>query len=95
MNRKRQPHSAKPHSPTLLTITAVQYTTATSALATRPVKQQWNVAALRSCRIVIGKTLARRLERLEDVTLPPEEDVLVIQIVLVNSEGERVCDGLE
>ena len=30
---------------------------------------------------MISKTLARRLERLDDEMAPPEEDVLVIQIV--------------
>ena len=44
---------------------------------------------------MISKTLARRLKRLEVEMLPPEEDVLVIQIVLVSWEGELARNGLE
>jgi hypothetical protein len=44
---------------------------------------------------VISKPLSRRLERLEAEVQPSEHHVVVIHVVGVNAEGERVRDGPE
>jgi hypothetical protein len=43
---------------------------------------------------MIGKNLAR-LERLEDSMLPVNEEPLVLKIISVSPEGERVDSGIE
>jgi hypothetical protein len=44
---------------------------------------------------MISKNLARRLERLEDHLLPVTEEPLVIRIISVSPERERVDTGIE
>jgi hypothetical protein len=44
---------------------------------------------------MITKNLARRLERLEHSLLPVLEEPLVIRIISVSPEGERVDSGIE
>jgi hypothetical protein len=51
--------------------------------------------AAHSGGVVNTKTLSRRLKRLEAGGLRPEEDVVVIHIVGVSPQGERVRDGPE
>jgi hypothetical protein len=41
-----------------------------------------------------SKNLARRLERLEDSVLPASEEPLVLKIISVSSDGERVDSGI-
>ena len=44
---------------------------------------------------MITRNLARRLERLEDSLLPVLEEPLVIRIISVSPDGERVDSGIE
>ena len=44
---------------------------------------------------MISRNLARRLERLEDSLLPVLEEPLVLRIILVSPDGERVDSGIE
>jgi hypothetical protein len=44
---------------------------------------------------MIGKNLARRLERLEDRLLPVLEEPLVIHIISVDADGRREDSGIE
>jgi hypothetical protein len=44
---------------------------------------------------MIGKNLARRLERLEDSLLPVLEEPLVIHIICVDGDGRREDSGIE
>ena len=44
---------------------------------------------------MIGKNLARRLERLEDSLLPVLEEPLVLRIILVSADGQRTDSGIE
>jgi hypothetical protein len=44
---------------------------------------------------MISKNLARRLERLEDHLLPTLKEPLVIRIISVSPDGERVDSGIE
>jgi len=44
---------------------------------------------------MMSKNLARRLERLEDSLLPVNEEPLVIRIISVSPDGERVDSGIE
>jgi hypothetical protein len=44
---------------------------------------------------MIGKNLARRLERLEDSLLPVLEEPLVIHIISVDAGGRREDSGIE
>jgi hypothetical protein len=43
---------------------------------------------------MISKNLARRLERLEDSLLPALEEPLVLRIISVSPNGERVDSGI-
>ena len=44
---------------------------------------------------MISKNIARRLERLEDSLLPVLEEPLVIRIISVSPDGQRVDSGIE
>lgn len=44
---------------------------------------------------MISKNLSRRLERLEDHLLPFNEEPLVIRIISVSPDGERVETDIE
>ena len=44
---------------------------------------------------MISRNLARRLEQVEDRLLPVLEEPLVIRIISVSPEGERVDSGIE
>jgi hypothetical protein len=44
---------------------------------------------------MISKNLARRLERLEDSLLPALEEPLVLRIISVSPNGERLDSGIE
>jgi hypothetical protein len=44
---------------------------------------------------MIRRNLARRLERLEDSLLPVLEEPLVLRIISVSPDGQRVDSGIE
>lgn len=44
---------------------------------------------------MISKSLARRLERLEDSLLPVLDEPLVIRIISVDADGRREDSGIE
>jgi hypothetical protein len=44
---------------------------------------------------MITKNLTRRLERLEDSLLPVLEELLVLRIISVSADGQRIDSGIE
>ena len=48
-----------------------------------------------AAKTMISKNLARRLERLEESLLPVLEEPMVIKIISVSSDGQRVDTGIE
>jgi len=44
---------------------------------------------------MMSKSLARRLERLEDSLLPVLEEPMVLKIISVSSDGTRTDSGIE
>jgi hypothetical protein len=44
---------------------------------------------------MIGRKLTRRLERLEDSLLPALEEPIILRVILVSPDGQRVDSGME